>query len=295
MVEAVVSGATGFVGSHLATRLTQEGHKVHALVRPSSDVKKLQKLSPPPQLHVLEGNTPHLATLFKEIQPEVVFHLAAHGGPVHNLEEVDVIVEANLAFGTRLLEASAHCDDCCFINTGSFSEYYEDTEPTPMSLYAATKTAFRDLLHYYVRTGRLRGVTLILFDTYGRGDERGKLLQKLKQAAETGEPLPVSPGEQLLDLVHIDDVTTAYLQAANLLINGEVPPAETYAVATGKRHNLREIVALYERILGKPIPVEWGGRPYREWQIMCPWTGPQLPGWESNISLEEGLRRLEGS
>jgi hypothetical protein len=52
------------------------------------------------------------------------------------------------------------------------------------------------------------------------------------------------------------------------------------------------VVELYARVTGRPIEVVWGGRPYRDREVMVPWTGPRLPGWRPRIALADGLRTL---
>ena len=103
----------------------------------------------------------------------------------------------------------------------------------------------------------------------------------------------MSPGEQLIDLVHIDDVVQAFLIAAGCLDRQPAGTHETYAVSSGSPLPLRQLVELYRQITGTDVRVHWGGRPYRPREVMVPWNaGKLLPGWQPRISLEEGLRCL---
>ncbi len=68
---------------------------------------------------------------------------------------------------------------------------------------------------------------------------------------------------------------------------------ETYAVSSGAPVKLRELVEIYERITGNGLPIAWGGRPYRQREVMVPWNkGKPLPGWKPKVHLEEGIRNL---
>ena len=104
----------------------------------------------------------------------------------------------------------------------------------------------------------------------------------------------MSPGEQLIDLVYIDDVVDAFLLAANRLEWNEVIGHEAYGVSSERPISLKELVTIYCRVTGADISVEWGGRPYRPREVMVPWkAGKSLPGWRPKVGLEDGLRRME--
>jgi len=91
----------------------------------------------------------------------------------------------------------------------------------------------------------------------------------------------MSPGEQLLDLVHIDDVRAHSASAPSICCEIEAPqPHERYAISSGKPLSVRQLVALLEQLSGKRLNVIFGARPYRTREVMQPWTdGAWLPGW----------------
>ncbi|MDF1537103.1 MAG: NAD(P)-dependent oxidoreductase, partial [bacterium] len=182
------------------------------------------------------------------------------------------------------------------VNTGTFSQHYGDSDYDPTNLYASTKQAFESILFYYIRVKGFSGITLVLFDTYGPRDPRPKVFNQLRKTQRTGEPLAMSPGEQLLDLVYIEDVTDAYVLCAGRLMAGKVKDHERYAASSGERHPLKEVVEIYCRVTGTSAPVEWGGRPYRSREVMEPWTlGDPVPGWIPKVPLSEGIRLMEES
>ena len=104
----------------------------------------------------------------------------------------------------------------------------------------------------------------------------------------------MSPGEQLLDLVHIDDAVNAYLIAAEHVKNVvSTTRHKSYLVSSGKPISLKKIVNLYEHEVDKKLMIEWGKLQYRPRQIMYPWAkGKLLPGWEPKINLQEGIKQL---
>lgn len=288
----LVTGATGFIGGHLTRTLLDQGWRVSCLIRPGSDCSRLPEGADPvvydPSLGI-RG----LAGVLRELRPVVVFHLASRFLAGHTPEDIPDLIASNIQFGAELIEAMGLSETALLVNAGTSWQHYESRDYSPVNLYAATKQAFEALLQYYVEAGGLRCVTLKLFDTYGPNDPRPKLFHLLGRVAASAEPLAMSPGEQLIDLVHIDDVTRAFLLAAQRLLAGEVVGAESYGVSSGRPIPLRELVAIYAQVSGRRLNIEWGGRPYRNREVMKPWsTGPSLPGWHPCVSLEEGIRRL---
>jgi nucleoside-diphosphate-sugar epimerase len=209
----------------------------------------------------------------------------------HNEEDVARLIESNLKFPTQLLEAMSQLGIYQLINTGTSWQHYQNHAYEPVNLYAATKQAFESLLTYYVKAQGIKAITLKLFDTYGPGDTRQKLLPLLKQAANTGETLEMSPGEQMVDLVHVEDVMDCFIAAGVRLLKGEVSSSEAYAVCSGEQLSLKDLVETIAQLAGKRLNVKWGLRQYRHREVMQPWTsGCTLPGWSPRISLAAGLR-----
>ena len=260
--------------------MVEAGWEVAAIVRPSSERTVLEReVRERMEFHVYEGGT--LVDIVREAKPTVVCHLASLYLAAHESEDVVALVTSNILFGTELLEAMAKNEVRRFVHAGTSWQHYRGAHYSPVNLYAATKEAFEMMMRYYEETAGLHAVTLKLFDTYGEGDTRRKILALLQEAAATGKELALSPGEQKLDLVHVDDVAEAFRLAAEYLAADRADIRGEFAVSAGKALTLREIAARVEELLGKKIPVRWGARPYREREVMEPWsTGRLLPGWQ---------------
>jgi nucleoside-diphosphate-sugar epimerase len=224
----------------------------------------------------------------------VVFHLASLFIAEHRSDQVTDLINSNLLFGTQLAEACARTGVKRFINTGTSWQHYRSDTYDPVCLYAATKQAFEDILDFYANAFSICVTTLKLFDTYGPDDPRPKLVNLLVKAMENGEALDMSPGEQFLDLVHIDDVTRAFAICAQQLIDGTSnKPHERYAVSSNSPLSVRQLVALIEQVSGKVIKVAFGARPYREREVMAPWQGGMTPpGWHPQIDTITGLAAM---
>jgi nucleoside-diphosphate-sugar epimerase len=285
---AVVTGATGFIGGHLVRRLLRDGWEVAVLARSSSrvDDEFLRRC----ELVLADVDREDLALRVRRFAPDACFHLATHFVGVHGPEDVGPLVTANIELGTRLADALSASGDVAFVNTGTVWQHHDGRAYGPSSLYAATKQAFVDVLQFFAECTSLRVVTVELPDTYGPDDQRVKLLQLLARAHRTGEPLPLSPGGQLVDFVHVDDVVQALVQAVPLA----GPAALSYSIG-GRPMTVRDFVGLVGEVLGSDIPVEWGARGYRPREMMRPWRHfPPLPEWAPMIGLSEGLAAVLG-
>jgi nucleoside-diphosphate-sugar epimerase len=179
------------------------------------------------------------------------------------------------------------------INTGTSWEHFDSTDRyEPANFYAATKRAFEDLCAFYVGTGQLNMITLKLFDVYGPNDNRRKIIPLLLRLSESSETLHMSAGAQFLDMIFISDVVEAYLNAANLVLDGHTG-ADSYAVRSGQTLSLRNIVAIFESQLGRRLNVVWGGRPYRDREVFSPWSSTHvLPNWKPIVTIKEGFARV---
>jgi nucleoside-diphosphate-sugar epimerase len=290
---ALVTGATGFVGYHLVRALVREGWEVHVVLRPFSDRGTLRDVLDRLTCHTHDGSTDGLIALVRTARPAVVFHLASLFVAEHRPEQVEPLLSSNLLFGTQLLEAMAACDVLSLVNTGTSWQHYRGRAYSPVCLYAATKQAYEAILQFYVEACDLRVITLMLSDTYGPGDRRAKLFRALRESRTMAEPIAMSAGEQVLDLVHIDDVVDAYRAASRRVRSFKAGRCERYSVHSGEPIRLKDLVDLYATLGRRALRVSWGARSYRKREMMTPWTrGAWLPGWRPRTPLRKGLRHL---
>jgi nucleoside-diphosphate-sugar epimerase len=286
-MKLLITGATGFIGGRLAARALGAGHAVHALLRAEGDATRLPA-----------GVTAHrddgaLDSLLAALSPDAVLHLATRYQHGHAHADMAPMLEANILFGARLADAAARAGVRGFVTLGTGAQFAGDDHASPATLYAASKQGFDVLLAAIARAGGLATATLIVFDTFGPGDTRGKILDRMIAAARSGTPLDLSPGEQAIDLVHVDDVVDAILIAAEGLAAGSLPPGGRFALSSGEAVTLRTLAARIAAAIDRPVPARWGALPYRPGEIMLPWRGGQaLPGWRPTRPLEAFLTGL---
>ena len=254
--KALVTGGSGFIGAHLVRHLQEAGWEVHLLARRENSL-------PGKRLHAYTGEVSDVVRALEYSQVDTVFHLASHFTAQHSPDQITSLIQSNILLGTQLLEAMTIAGVRVFVNTSTSWQYFHQDSYDPVNLYAATKQAFEDILMFYVEAKDVRAINLTLFDSYGPGDTRKKLLALLLESLNTGSELPLSFGEQMIDLAHVDDICAAFVHAARLVDDRSTPALATYAVSGGERMPLRDIVRKLEQVAGRKLAVHWGARPYR--------------------------------
>lgn len=279
----LLTGATGYIGSNIAKKMSKL-HNIFYLVRPNSNIESF----PIDKVFVFNDNISQLSTFLIEKKIDGVMHLASAVIPVHKPEQIKDLVLSNIYLGTAILEACMNTSVRWFLNTGTIwqnynSPDYED-KYNPVDLYAATKQAFMVMAKYYMETSDIRFCTLKLCDTYGPGDPRKKVMSLFEDIAKSGATLDMSPGQQKLDMLHIDDVVKGFETLANLLNDRNTDLRDEYVLSSGNQISLRELAAQYEKEHNVKLNINWGGRAYRKREVMNPYKGNVLPEWIPNNS-----------
>ena len=281
------------MGSHLIRACINQGWQVGVLYLPEAGLDQIVQFLPQINTFAVDQTTESVFSAVEKFKPDVVIHLASIFLAKHTSADIQRLIQSNITYGTQILDAMANFGVRYLVNTGTSWQHYESEPYNPVNLYAATKQAFEDIVDFYIQSGKMEAVTLKLFDTYGVGDPRPKLFNLLEKTIREGSRLEMSPGEQLIDIVHVDDVARAYVLAAKRLLAEQVDGHEKYAISSGNPLRLRDLAGMFEKISGKPLNIVWGGREYREREVMVPWNnGPSLPGWSPEITLEDGIRSI---
>jgi nucleoside-diphosphate-sugar epimerase len=231
-----------------------------------------------------------IAAALTAFEADVVVHLATRFVAQHEVADVEDLVRANVLFGASLMEAAARVGTPV-INVTSFWQHAHSKVRHPNSLYAATKNALLAITDYYRDQGVLKIDDLVLYDVYGEGDIRRKLLALLIDAAKSGAAIELSSGRQLINLLHVNDVVAGILHEANRLLSGD--GGACYAVRASEFLTIRQVAATVEAALSLPVNARWGAREDRPGEMREPWIiADTLPGWSPSIALVDGIKRI---
>lgn len=291
MRRILITGITGYLGSHLARALLPDC-QVYGLVREPLNLTYMDDIAAELRLLRYDGSYEGMEAALREAQPDLVYHMAAYYTGAHGGEHVPKLVASNITLGAYLLEAMAACGCPALVYATTYMTHYQGAAYCPLNLYAATKQAFSDLLAYYIDAGLLSAATLVISDTYGPGDHRPKVLNTVKRASETGEKVAFSSGNIPYDVVYIDDVTEAFCLTGEQLMQGTIQN-ETFQIVPESPLSLRETVEKMLQVNQLTLNAGWGERPAAQREMREPVRlYPTPPGWRAEVSLEEGLRNL---
>ncbi|MCP9439974.1 MAG: NAD(P)-dependent oxidoreductase [Nitrospira sp.] len=287
----LVTGASGFLGSHVVPELRKRGHEVGCLVRTGSILDHSHEGC---FVWRVEDNGKGLHAAVQAFDPDVVVHLAAHYVCEHGEEDISPLIRTNVEFGAYLLDAMGEAGCDALVYTGTAWQHYQSREYCPVNLYAATKQAFSTIAEYYRDAEGLRLLELHLYDSYGPDDRRPKLLNQLLDAAEAGTEVAMSEGTQQVHLVHVDDLSRGVAMACEQVVAFPAGERRTYRLPSEKAVTIRELVAVLNEVNpSHTLQVKWGACPPRARAVHEPWEGcPILPNWKPEISLQVGLASL---
>ena len=287
-LKLLLTGATGFIGMNFILRL-HDKYDIIALVRINSDTSKIESYC---KIYRYE-NLDSISQLFQKERFDGVVHLASMvPSTMQPATDIKRLVDANIVLGMILLKITAEYQ-AFFVNASTFGSYCNSLSYRPASLYAATKKAFEDIMLYYALTSQAVFTNLLLFNVYGPNDTK-YLFSLLDKIAKTNEELLMSDGSQIVDYSHIFDIVDGFDCLIELIQkNPEFCKNKIFSLKGKERQTLKEVVTLYEKVLGKKLNIKWGARPLRELEIMTPWEGGEtLPNWKQKISLREGLQTM---
>jgi UDP-glucose 4-epimerase len=297
-MRALVTGAGGFVGANLVRRLLRDGHEVHATCRPRGDRRRLAGLDAL-VVHELDLGLPGTAAaLVRELAPEWIFHLAAHGAYSWQTDSRQ-ICQTNLLATIELVDAAERAGVRAFVHAGSSSEYGlkdhppdEHERPEPNSAYAVAKAAATMYCCHRASAGELPAVTLRLYSVYGALEDPRRLVFALLKRGLEGTLPPLVAPETARDFVYVEDVCEALVRAAE---RAERAAGEIYNVGSGHQTTLRELVDRVRELLAIRVQPVWGTHPQRTWDtdVWCASTARIARDleWSARTEIGEGLRR----
>lgn len=296
-LSALVTGATGFIGSALVNKLVEQGVQVTCLTTNTHAAR----MNPAARyLRVNQFNSAELLKVLQGFSTDVVFHLAAYGVRPEDRDPLKML-ENNTYAITALLMAIKDWPIKAFIYSGSCAEYapiktrspIQETHPIlPESIYGAAKAAAGIYGASLAASLNLPFTLLRLFGVYGTGEASYRLVPHLIHTLNKGNVAPLSVGQQIRDFLHINDVIDALLIAVGL-----PKKINIYNICSSISVTVREVaqnVALLMQCSEELL--NFGALPYRENEVM--WlvgdntAFSQATGWSPKISLQDGIRLM---
>lgn len=280
MPKVVLTGGTGYIGSHVARLLLSEGWEVGIVSQPEFGYHNIEDILDRVVIHEYK-EIDSLINFLQLFCPDVVMHLAAAIIKNPSPFQIRSLIRSNIEFGTEMLEAMKITGIKKFISAGTYWQNYNSDGYNPVDLYAATKEAFEKIIKYYTEVAEINSVILRLYDVFGEDDTRPKIWNILREKALRGETVDMSPGDQELYLVHVDDVALAFLKTYEWMVDYPLNKFRIFGVFNNEKDTLKNLVSKYEEKMGLKFLINWGANPYKEREILKPRTPyKRVPKWQ---------------
>lgn len=301
----LVTGAAGFIGSHLCDRLLAEGKRVVAVDDLSkgriANLVEARSYGPQFTFYSMDIRSDGMRALFDRHRPEVVMHLAAQSGVRPSIESPGVDASINVIGLLNVLDnaAASGARKVVFASSGGTIYGNQRRFPVketarkgsrPVSPYGISKKVAEDYLRFYSRARNLDFTALALANVYGpRQDPYGEagvvaIFSSKLLAGDT--PTIFGDGNQTRDYVFVDDTVHAFALAAERGSGGVIN------VGTGVETSVNDLFTLLQKITGSDGEPNYGplpaGEPRRS-VLDIELAGSEL-GWRPWTHLEDGLR-----
>jgi nucleoside-diphosphate-sugar epimerase len=275
-MRVLLTGSTGFIGSHVARELLRRGHEVHASVRPGSDRRRLAEIASRLRFH--EGPMDAVP-----VEADVVVHMAWYAVPGKYLTapENTVCLEESRRLLSKV-KGRAVFAGTCFEHDLQLGVLGEDSPTKPATLYAECKDALRRDV-----AARPDSAWVRFFYQYGPWEDERRLMAAVMTAQLRGQPSKVATGEQRYDYLHVEDVASAVCAVAESRLEGCVN------IGSGAAPSVREIVTKITELGGHPELIQWGAYPAKPGEpklIQCDNAKLRSTGWSPSYDLDRGLR-----
>ena len=286
-LRVLVTGASGFIGSHLCARLVELGADVHGVSRaPRNDSSVSQ------WWQVTLDNEIATRSLVETVEPAIIFHLASFVSGSRAIEHVMPALRSNLLSTVNLLGSVTETGCPRIVLTGSLEETEGDsTTAVPVSPYAAAKSAASTYAGMFHALYNTPVVTARLFMVYGPDQkDHKKLVPYVTLSLLRGEMPRLMSGMREVDWIYVDDVVDAYLALA-------VKPGiegNTIDVGSGELTSVRDVVMALVDILGQDVKPAFGSvndRSMERVRVADIEHAYEIAGWRPSTNLSEGLAK----
>lgn len=297
-MEILITGGSGFLGSHLVRSLLAESHEVTCITRATSDLSRLSDLLALPNFKIACVDSGKRRDDFDEILNrtnfDAIVHVATEYGRGSNLD-VDRVLQSNILMPVTLLNAAIDHGVKLFVNTDSYFNK-PDLDYLALPDYSLSKKAFLEWLR--VSSSRINVVNMRLEHVYGPNDSPSKFIPFIvdQLCRVKPETISLTSGHQKRDFIYVADVVKAYqVLLAEFDFTSVSPSFTEYEIGTGESTPISEVSRLVKTISKSSTNLGYGTIPSRENEIHDSFASNLFKDnfpWEPRTALRAGLEIL---
>jgi nucleoside-diphosphate-sugar epimerase len=297
-MRCLVTGASGFLGSHLVRKLVNEGHEVLAVVRKSSDLWRLKDVLPRLRLvYSMLSELSHITTDIQAFRPDTAFHLAWSGGNSRKYQDDISQVFDNIPGSLDLVRAVHEAGCSRYVFLGSAVEYGPCRIPVretdtlePKTLYGLSKLTTSRLSEALCAQLGIRYCGVRLFWAYGPMDDSLRMVPSVITRLLAGKRPSLTPGEQIWDFIYVEDVVQALVALAE-----NDSASGIFNLGSGAPVTIRDMVIEIRNSIDPALDLGFGDFPYPPNQVMHLEADISrirtATGWTPTTSRSEGIRK----
>lgn len=295
----LVTGGSGFIGSHLVARLLETGAEVAVLVRYGNIMKNERLAHLWDRVTIIEADIRNRGALeaAQAFAPETVFHLAAYNHVGESFRQVEECFDVNAKGSANLLDMLQDAARFVYVSTSEVYGHQTDVPfvetmcPDPVSPYSITKYAGEQYCRMKQRIGKGPKIAIVRpFNAYGPYQSSKAIIPELILACLKGEPVRTTRGEQTREFNFVGNLVDGMIAAADHAGEYEGP----VNLAAGEEVAIRDLVTLIAELTETVSKVAIGALPYRPteiWRMYADGTrARETLGWSPKVSLADGLR-----
>lgn len=283
----LITGAGGFIGSHLVRRLKESGSLIYAVSRnvPSSNYDAIHWIKAD------VSNLDELKEIFEKVNPAIVFHLASHVTGNRDLSQVEPTLKSNLISTVNLLTLVTLYKCKRFVSIGSMEEPQVNSGEVPNSPYSVAKWASTGYCRMFYHLYNTPVVTATLYMVYGPAQkDTTKLIPYVTTTLLQNTAPKLSTGKREVDWIYIDDVIEGLVQIAITPgIEGEI-----IEIGSGRTYSIRTVVEKLVEVIKPSISPLFNAledRPLEKSRIANIKRSQKLINWKPQVSLDDGLAK----
>ena len=280
-MKVLVVGGNGFLGKKLIESLVRANVETSSIVRSTSNtqVEGCHYVLVDQIINMRHQDLPKFNVIIN-----VAMKRSSRALPVSD----QIVEQLNFKIPLELIRRTA-LDSTLLINTSTYIQNFQGIRGETVESYGASKQLLTEAIEQDAVKGLYSVVDLFLFTLYGPNDRPTHLIPLILSALKSDTALELTEGDQLLNLLYLEDAVDSIIEAAN----GFHPGYNPYHLWQPKYLTVKELVVAMEELVGKKLQAKWGSISYSGHEMFEPWAIPfqQFPAMIAGTALAEGLRK----